>query len=172
MQIEEILRHLGGFIQLGLFCALMGFTFAQIRSGFNKDLIAQKDSLIITLKENAVAAIDKAKRLEDDNKMITTQYQVKIDELTEKVGKVQGLYEGAEKRSQLLEAIFKGKSPDEEQYRKDMREFTKGVAKYMENSSKILEASSKKDEQTAIILKGIIGRLDELDGKLAGHNKI
>lgn len=129
------LQIFGVLSGLGVTVAGFGFAFTQFRAGGNK----AKDDVIATLKENVAAEKQRSERLSAEKAMLMNSHQEQINLLNEKVGKLQGLYESAETQKKEYLSIIQGMSPEEKQYRQDMREFTIGVAKYMASSAEILE---------------------------------
>lgn len=134
MNIESVFSHLGGMAGVGVLAGGLGVAYSQFKSGGNK----AKDELIETLKESAVAEKNKADRLAQEKVTLMNSHQLQLNSLTEEIGKLKGLYQAAEKRSEDMLKILQGRNPEQEQYMKDMREFTKGVALYMKDSSEVL----------------------------------
>lgn len=62
-----------------------------------------------------------------------------IQKLVHEVGVLTGKLAEKDARIKTLEDIFQGRNPEQAQYMEDMRNFTAGVAKYMEQTSKILD---------------------------------
>lgn len=62
----------------------------------------------------------------------------KISELLHEVGVLTGTLKEKDERIKLLEALVQGRSPEQTQYMLDMRQFTEGVAKYMDGTTKTL----------------------------------
>lgn len=63
--------------------------------------------------------------------------QKQISDLTHEVGVLTGQLKEKTDRIAVVEGLIQGRSPEQEQYMKDMREFTKGVAQYMRDSAEI-----------------------------------
>ena|SRR5258708_23003514 len=131
--LQSVFQIFGILAGVGITAAGFGFAYTQFTSGGNKS----KDELIATLKETALAEKDKADRLAAEKTIIVISHQQQITDLTEKMGKLQGLFEASENQKNEYRSILQGMSPEEVQYRKDMRSFTSGVAQYMKDSSEV-----------------------------------
>src|SRR5437879_3966723 len=135
MDLQIPINILSIFAGVGITAAGIGFAYSQFSNGGSK----AKDDLISTLRETAAAEKEKAERLAVEKQTIITSHQQQINDLTEKVGKLQGLYQASDQQKKEYLTILQGMSPDEIQYRKEMREFTAGVALYMKNSAEVFE---------------------------------
>lgn len=62
----------------------------------------------------------------------------RVSDLTKELGRLQGEIKGKDDKITFLEQLVQGRNPEQEQYMKDMRKFTKGVADYMASSTKTL----------------------------------
>lgn len=122
------------FSGIGILFAGLGFAYSQFKSGSSK----AKDELISTLRESATAEKDKAERLATEKTLIVTSHQEQINQLNEKIGKLQGLYEANETQKQEYLQILQGRNPAQEQFMKYLTEVATESAKYMKDTSAIL----------------------------------
>lgn len=132
----------GGLAGIGVLFGGLGFAYAQFRSGAGK----AKDELISTLKETATAERDKAAQLAKEKVEQSQFHQTQINQLNEKIGKLQGLYEESKDRNKEYLAILQGRDPDQKKFMEIMSQaITEGAKvnaeaqKYMKDTSQILD---------------------------------
>lgn len=138
---SDALNLFGGFAGIGVLTAGLGFAYAQFKSGAGK----AKDDLIAILKDTAKVEHDKAERLDGEKTALLANHQEQINQLTEKIGKLQGLYEAAEQRSKEYLEILQGRSPEQTKFMEallkaaaESGKTTKDAKDYMETTAKIL----------------------------------
>lgn len=153
----------GGLAGIGALAAGIGFAYAQFKSGGNK----AKDDLITTLKETAVVEREKSERLSIEKQTLIVSHQNQINELSARIGKLQGLQEANEKKIEEYKMILQGRSPEQQKFMEFMTNVAKESGQYMRDSSKIL-----KDIQTSLNrLDGRIGHSEEAIIKIAKSDK-
>lgn len=155
----EALNLFGGFAGLGVLMAGIGFAYAQFKSGAGK----AKDDLINTLKESIDAEKAVAERVSKEKNEILASHQLQINQLTEKIGKLTGLYEASEARNKEYVAILQGRSPEQKQF----MEFMVNAAT---ESSKTTLAAQDYMKNTAEILSEIKTFMALISGELAKGN--
>lgn len=121
--IESFFSQLGGLGGLGIFAAGLGVAYSQFRSGSNK----VKDELIATLKETALAEKIKADRLTSDKLTLENSHQKQLTDLTKEMGRLQGLYDAAEKRNKEMMEILQGKDPEMIEILNEIKVFMKSL---------------------------------------------
>lgn len=124
----------GGLAGIGVLLGGIGFAYAQFRLGGSK----AKDELIKTLQETAIAEREKAKQLEVEKLEQSRFHQKQINELNEKIGKLQGLYEESKDRGKEYLAILQGRSPEQQKFMEYLTEVARESAVFMKESSEIL----------------------------------
>lgn len=124
----------GGLAGIGVLFGGIGFAYAQFKAGSGK----AKDDLIKTLKETALAEREKATQLEREKVEQSRIHQEQVNNLTEKIGKLQGQYEELKDRSREYLAILQGRNPEQQKFMEYLTEVASESAKYMKESSEIL----------------------------------
>lgn len=127
---------------IGLF-ALGAVTFYDRWRNKSNDSVRVSSEVIDTYKTQVQQlreelADEKKGRIEDRHKNINEIGQLKLQ-----LEYMKGQQVEKDKKITELNAIIQGISPEDEQYRKDMRIFTAGVAQFMENSAKWQKESSE-----------------------------
>lgn len=112
----EISGFLPSLYFVGLLSLGGGYLFLQWKAGGNNAAVA-----VITALKEQVAIL-----------------QRQTENLTHEVGVLTGQLKEKNERVSALEQVLQGRSPEQEQYMNDMREFTKGVAVYMKDTAEIL----------------------------------
>lgn len=152
MDIENLTKWVFPFVStISIVIVTILYSFSKFRE--MKDDASQE--LISILKEEAVVQKSKAERLQQENQKQRDDFQRQITELKEghqkqindirvEMANLKALYEASERSKAEYLEILQGKSPDQQKYQEDMRNFTKGVAKYMENSAVILSKLNDK----------------------------
>jgi uncharacterized phage infection (PIP) family protein YhgE len=135
--MEQLLTNLGGLAGVGVLAGGFGIAYAQFRSGSTK----AKDELIVTLKETAEAEQIKAERLAEEKRVLMDSHQKQINELTEKIGKLQGLYESAEKRNKEMLEILQGRNPEQKEFVEMMRKATQNSKKVTDDATSYMKKS-------------------------------
>ena len=153
MKANDLLDIFGGFAGLGVLAAGIGFAYAQLKSGGNK----AKDDLISTLKETIVVEKEKVERLAEEKQTLIISHQQQINELSAKIGKLQGLHEANEKKIQEYVTILQGRSPEQRKFMDEMLVHAEVANKYIMASSKILDSITK--------------RLDAIEARCNKHEK-
>lgn len=125
----------GGLAGIGVLFGGLGFAYAQFRSGSGK----AKDDLIQTLKDTALAEREKASQLAKEKMEQSQFHQTQINQLNEKIGKLQGLYEESKDRNKEYLAILQGRNPEQQKFMTYLTEVASESAKYMKESSEILQ---------------------------------
>lgn len=124
----------GGLAGIGVLFGGLGFAYAQFRAGSGK----AKDDLITTLKDTAVAEREKAKQLAKEKMEQSQFHQTQINQLNEKIGKLQGLYEESKDRNKEYLAILQGRNPEQQKFMEYLTQVASESAKYMKELSEIL----------------------------------
>lgn len=132
--MDNPLNIFGGFAGVGVLAAGLGFAYSQLRLGASK----AKDDLIDTLKETAQAERKKAENLAEEKVTLVASHQQQINELNNKIGKLQGLYEANENQKKEYLAILQGRNPEQEKFVQYITKVASESAKYMKDSSEIL----------------------------------
>ena len=140
--MENALNVFGILAGVGVMAAGFGFAYSQFKLGSDKI----KDNLISTLKETAEAEKVKAERLATEKITLVDSHQTQINELNNKMGKLQGLYEAAEAGKKEYLAILQGRDPAQQKFMEFMMEAGKSsnettavATKYMTDSIVILQ---------------------------------
>lgn len=133
--MEEAFSLFGGLAGIGVLAAGIGFAYAQFKSGANK----AKDDLIQTLKETATVEKEKAEGLAAEKITLVNSHQEQINELNNKLGKLQGLYEASETSKKEYLNILQGRSPEQVKFMEYVTKVASESAKYMKDSSEILQ---------------------------------
>jgi len=149
----DALDLFGGFAGIGVLAAGLGFAYAQFKSGSGK----AKDDLIETLKESIEAEKAVATRVNEEKNKLLASHQRQINDLTEKIGKLQGLYEAAEQRSKDYLAILQGRSPEQN--------------KFMTMVTKAITTQAKENTQAQAERKQMTSVLREIHTSLQNLNK-
>lgn len=123
----DFLNTIGGLPGLGLLLAGSGFAYAQFKQGGTR----AKDEVIATYKEQAVAEKERASRLAEEKTVLINSHQIQINELNNKMGKLQGAYEQSEKRNKEFLEIFQGKNPEQTEFMKYLTAVAADSAKFM-----------------------------------------
>jgi ABC-type Fe3+-citrate transport system substrate-binding protein len=155
----DALNLFGGFAGIGVLMAGLGFGWSQFKSGAGK----AKDDLIKTLQESIDAEKAVADRLNKEKNEILTSHQTQINQLTEKIGKLTGLYEASEARNKEYVAILQGRSPEQTKF----MEFMVNAAK---ESAKTTSVATKYMQDTTEILGEIKSFMAIIGGELAKGN--
>lgn len=156
---SDALNLFGGFAGIGVLAAGLGFAYAQFKAGAGK----AKDDLINVLKETAAVEHDKAERLDGEKTALLANHQVQINQLTEKIGKLQGLYEAAEQRNKEYLAILQGRSPEQMKF---MELLTNAA---IENNKNIVD-TKKYMADTASILNEVKTFMATMNAEIAKGN--
>ena len=160
IDLELISLIVGVFTGLGVLIAGIGFSYAQFKSGGDK----AKDDLIDTLKETAVVEREKAARLATEKVTLVDSHQTQINQLTEKIGKLQGLYEASEQSKKEYLAILQGRDPAQQAF---MELLTKAAS----DSQKITVQSQQYMQDTIKVLGEIRTFMEKLNEKAATNQK-
>jgi len=160
IDLELISLIVGVFTGLGVLIAGIGFSYAQFKSGGDK----AKDDLIDTLKETAVVEREKAARLATEKVTLVDSHQTQINQLTEKIGKLQGLYEASEQSKKEYLAILQGRDPAQQAF---MELLTKAAA----NSNEVTAQSQKYMTDTIKVLGEIRTFMEKLNKNSTENNK-
>lgn len=125
---NEVLDGFGGLAGMGILMAGLGFGWAQFKSGAGK----AKDDSIASYKEALAAEQVRIEQLKAENKQLIEDkntlmksHQDQINALTEKIGKLQGLYEASELRNKQNLAILQGRNPEQQKFMEFMTENAK-----------------------------------------------
>ena len=132
----------GGLAGIGVLFGGLGFAYAQFRSGSGK----AKDELIGTLKDTITAERDKAEQLAKEKVEQQNFHQTQINQLNEKIGKLQGLYEESKERNKDYLAILQGRDPEQKKFMEimskaivDGAKMNSEAQKYMKDTTEILD---------------------------------
>lgn len=134
LNITLISTIIGIFIGFGTLIAGIGFAYAQFKSGGSK----AKDDLIDTLKETALVEQEKADRLEKEKAILVGSHQAQLNELNNKIGKLQGLYEAAEKNRAEYLSILQGRDPGQQEFMKFMMEAAKNTNRLTSDANRYM----------------------------------
>ena len=132
--MENGLNLFGGLAGIGALAAGIGFAYSQFRSGANQ----AKDDLIETLRDTALAEKVEKDRLAAEKTNIITSHQTQLNELNNKIGKLQGLYEANEKEKANYLQILQGRNPEQVKFMEYVTTVSGESAKYMKETSEIL----------------------------------
>ena len=124
----------GGLAGIGVLVGGIGFAYSQFRLGGSK----AKDELITTLRQTAEAEREKARQIEADKVKQQQFHQKQINQLNEKIGKLQGLYEESKERSKEYLTILQGRSPEQVKFMETMTTFATEFTTYMKSTNKVL----------------------------------
>lgn len=108
---------------IGIIIIGIGYGFSQFKRGGRQD--ASEVIALLQVKDT-------------EQKEIIKDYQGKFETINKELGVLQGQLQEKDKKLEEYLSILQGRSPEQAQYQTDMREFTLGVAKYMESSSIVL----------------------------------
>lgn len=142
--MDQSLSIFGGLSGIGVLAAGFGFAYSQFRSGGSK----AKDELIKTLKETVSVEHEKSTRLENEMQTLAQSHQTQINELTIKIGKLQGLYEASEENKKEYLAILQGRDPGLQQTLNEIREFLKKLTEQSntnEHRNKLIDRDTRKE---------------------------
>lgn len=134
LDLALISTIIGFFIGLGTLVAGIGFAYAQFKSGGNK----AKDDLIDTLKETALVEKEKADRLEKEKATLINSHQSQLNDLNNKMGKLQGLYEASEKSKAEYLSILQGRDPSQQKFMEFMIEAAKSSNQITKDANKFM----------------------------------
>lgn len=123
---QIILEVLAG---LGILIAGFGFAYAQFKSGANK----AKDDLVNTLQDALKVEKDKNAELMASNTELVASHQTQLTDLTQQVGKLQGLYEQSEKQKNEYLLILQGRDKESLAYKKAVLEVMVIAKKFIED---------------------------------------
>lgn len=149
----------GGLAGIGVLFGGLGFAYAQFRSGSGK----AKDDLIQTLKDTAVAEREKATQLAKEKVEQSNFHQTQINQLNEKIGKLQGLYEESKDRNKEYLAILQGRDPEQ-------KKFMEIMSKAIVDGAKINAEAQKYMRDTTQILDEIKTFMKIMSGEVAKAN--
>ncbi len=149
------------FSGIGIFVAGIGFAYAQFKTGANK----AKDDLVNTYKEQLEIEKEKTKQLLIEKDTLVQSHQRQLNELNEKIGKLSGLYEGAELRNKQMTDILQGRDPSNMEFMKQQGEFMTVVLKQIEENSKTAPAATAYMAQSIKILGEIKNFMETLNNK-------
>lgn len=158
--LEQLFSSLGGMAGVGILAGGLGVAYSQFKSGGNK----AKDELIATLKETAIAEKVRAERLAAEKVTLLDSHQKQINELNNQLGKLQGLYESAEKRNREMMEILQGRSPEQTKF---MELMTKAATE----SGKTTVQAGRYMEETTAALKAILAFMEALDKKATENSE-
>jgi len=144
----------GGLAGIGVLFGGLGFAYAQFRSGAGK----AKDELVATLKETAMAEREKAAALAKEKVEQSQFHQTQINELSSKIGKLQGLYEASEKSKQEYLLVLQGRDPAQQKF---MELLTTAAMQ----SNKTTEKADKFMTDTIAVLSEIKTFMEKLNKK-------
>lgn len=139
----------------GALIAGIGFAYAQFMTGTNK----AKDDLIQTLRDAAEAEKGKAERLAVDKNLLTTSHQQQINELNEKIGKLQGLYEASEANKQEYLKILQGRDPQQQEFMKKTLAILESMQIFLDKINKTTLASKAFQDEIAHDTKNNKGKV-------------
>lgn len=137
--MNEGLNIFGGFAGIGALTAGLGYAYSQFKSGGSK----AKDELIATYQETIKAEREKVQVLTTEKTTLMGSHQEQMNILNGKIGKLEGLYEGALQRIKEYTEILQGKSPEQTEFMKLMVETARSATEYMARSSSILAKVSE-----------------------------
>ena len=149
----------GGLAGIGVLFGGLGFAYAQFRSGSGK----AKDELIATLKDTITAERDKADQLAKEKVEQQNFHQTQINQLNEKIGKLQGLYEESKERNKDYLAILQGRDPEQ-------KKFMEIMSKAIVDGAKINAEAQKYMKDTTEILDEIKTFMKIMSGEMAKTN--
>lgn len=152
LNLQTISVIVGIFIGLGTLIAGCGFAYAQFKTGGDK----AKDDLIDTLKETAVVERDKAARLAAERVTLVDSHQVQINQLNERIGKLQGLYEASEQSKKEYLEILQGRDPAQ-------KAFMELLTKAAENNNKDRVEAQQYMKDTVAVLGEIRTFMENLN---------
>ena len=141
----------GLFIGLGTLIAGCGFAYAQFKTGGDK----AKDDLIDTLKEAVEVEKAKGVRLTEEKAILIDSHQSQINELNNKMGKLQGLYEASEQSKKEYLAILQGRDPANQKFIESQSKFMEIVMRQIEENQKTTPAVQAYMAETTKILMEI-----------------
>ena len=141
----------GLFIGLGTLIAGCGFAYAQFKTGGDK----AKDDLIDTLKESVEVEKAKAIRLTEEKTTLIESHQTQINDLNNRLGKLQGLYEASEQSRKEYLAILQGRDPSQQKFMESQTKFMEIVMKQIEENQKTTPAVQAYMVETTKILSEI-----------------
>lgn len=120
---------------IGVLAAGLGFAYAQFRSGSDR----LKDSLINDLKEKLRLEQEKNVSLTEEKGTLIISHQKQITDLTQKVGKLEGLNESNEKKLDEYKAIFQNRNPELEGFLQENSLILKTISTHMNTTNSVLE---------------------------------
>jgi len=130
---------IGVFVGLGTLIAGLGFAYAQFKSGGEK----AKDALIDTLKETALVEREKATRLAAEKATIVDSHQGQINDLSNRIGKLQGLYEAAEANKKEYLSILQGRDPQQKVFMEETTKILVEIRTFIEKLNKDSNSNRK-----------------------------
>lgn len=149
----------GGLAGIGVLFGGLGFAYAQFRAGSGK----AKDELIQTLKDTAIAEREKAAQLAKEKVEQSQFHQTQINQLNEKIGKLQGLYEESKDRNREYLAILQGRDPDQ-------KKFMDLMSKAIVDGVKAHEEAQRHMRDTSQVLDEIKTFMKIMSGEVAKAN--
>lgn len=130
MNFTEIMTTIG-FTVLGA-----GFIYVQWRTGANTGVKVASE-VIETYKVQVQQLREELQTEKQGRELDRHELKNELQELKLQLARMEGANTEKDIKIKEFTEIFQGKSPEQEQYMKDMREFTKGVASYMKDSAEI-----------------------------------
>jgi len=130
---------IGTFAGLGALIAGIGFAYSQFKSGGDK----AKNDLIDTLKETALVEREKATRLAEEKATIVDSHQGQINDLSSRIGKLQGLYEASEVSKKEYLSILQGRDPQQKVFMEETTKILVEIRMFMEKLNKDSNSNQK-----------------------------
>lgn len=165
LNLQLISTIVGIFMGLGALIAGVGFAYSQFKTGGDK----AKNDLIDTLKEQAIAEREKASRLAEEKVTLVDSHQTQINQLNERIGKLQGLYEASEQSRQEYLKILQGRDPAQQKFIENQSKFMEVVMKQIEENQKTAPEAARYMAETGKILVEIRNFMETLN-KSANKN--
>lgn len=153
IDLQLISIIIGIFAGLGTLIAGSGFAYAQFKTGGDK----AKDDLIQTLRDTATAERVEKERLAEEKITLVNSHQTQINQLNERIGKLQGLYEASEQSKKDYLAILQGRDPAQKAF--------------MELLTKAAMSSNEVTAQSQKYMADTIAILGEIRTFMAGLNE-
>lgn len=142
LDIQTLSIIIGIFTGLGILISGIGFGYAQFKTGASK----AKDDLIKTLTQTLEIEKKKSEILNSEKNELVQSHQSQLNELVEKVGKLQGTIEAQDKKLEEYKEILQGRSPEQEKFMKFMVNGVKETSRILLDIKKEIKREVKGGE--------------------------